>query len=431
MVMTLRQALQLILIIFCLNVSGASMREQPDRLDYYGEEFIRLALQLGKYDKDYVDAYFGPKRLRKEVEANPLDQATLTIEIDRLYEDIQSYRPWNNLNRARHGAMLKNIRAMHTRMSMVNGESFTFREEAELLYDVKIPRYDFAEFDKALAEISTLMGNPEDLPVAVDAFRSSLTIPEDMVTEIVEVALAECRKRTKQYIELPDDERFRLEYVTGTNWGGYNWYQGENESLMQINMDFPMRIDRAVSLGCHEGYPGHHVWNVLVENELYNNGWVEYSIIPLFSPFGLIAEGTANYGVKLAFPGDEKLKFEQEVLYPLAKLDPAQAIKLKELNELTAKLAHSSIAIAEQYLDGRINRDEAISLRQKYSLTSREKAEKSIRFTEQYRAYLVNYSLGQDIIANYIESRADTPKDRWELFEELLTWLKTASDMTP
>ena len=43
-------------------------------------------------------------------------------------------------------------------------------------------------------------------------------------------------------------------------------------------------------------------------------------VYPLYSPQSFIAEGSANYGVELAFPGDERLDFETRVLYPLAGL---------------------------------------------------------------------------------------------------------------
>jgi hypothetical protein len=53
-----------------------------------------------------------------------------------------------------------------------------------------------------------------------------------------------------------------------------------------------------VDLGCHEGYPGHHVLNALLEEKLTKGkGWVEFSVYPLFSPQSLIAEGSANYGI--------------------------------------------------------------------------------------------------------------------------------------
>ena len=105
------------------------------------------------------------------------------------------------------------------------------------------------------------------------------------------------------HLALPPGESFTVEYVTGKSWSGYNWYQGDYRSLIQVNTDLPINIDRAIDLACHEGYPGHHVYNVLLEQHLVRErGWIEYSVYPLFSPQSLIAEGTANYGIEVAFP---------------------------------------------------------------------------------------------------------------------------------
>ena len=105
----------------------------------------------------------------------------------------------------------------------------------------------------------------------------------------------------------PEARRFTVEYVTNKSWSGYNWYQGSFRSLIQVNTDLPIYIDRAVDLACHEGYPGHHVYNALLEKHLVRErGWVEFTVYPLFSPQSLIAEGTANYGIEVAFPGDER-----------------------------------------------------------------------------------------------------------------------------
>ena len=398
-------------------------------LDQTAEKYVRLGLELGKFDKDYVDAYLGPKEWRDEANAQERDSVALAKDIDALYQSIKSYKP-SDTELVRYSALSKNIRAMDTRVRMVNGQKFSFREEARLIYDAEIPDYDFAVFDQALEQINELMGKPDDLPSAVSDYRNSLSIDSEKLDSVFMAALDECRKRSKQYIPMPENERFRIEYVTDKNWGGYNWYQGDNESLMQVNMDFPTRIDRPVDLGCHEGYPGHHVWNVLVENQLMNdNGWIEYTLFPLFSPFGLIAEGSANYGVDLSFPGEEKVAFEKSILYPLAGLEPNEASRLDQLNQLTAKLSHASTAIAVLYLDGKVSRDEAIAMRQKYSLVTRDRAEQGIRFTEQYRAYVINYTLGKDIVADYVERGTNTPKERWDKFTRMLTELKTASDM--
>src|SRR5437588_8060663 len=126
---------------------------------------------------------------------------------------------------------------------------------------------------------------------------------------------------------LPPGESFRVEYVTNKSWSGYNWYQGNFVSLIQVNTDLPIYIDRAIDLACHEGYPGHHVYNSLLEKNLVRDrGWVEFTVYPLFSPQSLIAEGTANFGREVAFlTKTARMKFEKEVLFPAAGIDASRA----------------------------------------------------------------------------------------------------------
>jgi hypothetical protein len=400
-------------------------------LDQEAERYVRLGLELGEYDKDYVDAYLGPKEWAKNAKKNLRSKDELADAIATLLSDLNQFSSTDGELMTRHGALLRNVRAMDTRIRMAKGETFSFAEEARLIYDATLPVYDFSEFDRTLEEIDKLIPGERDLADRVDAFRNSLVIPEDRLNAVFELAIEECKKRTSEYITLPATEHFVLEYVTEQTWSGYNWYQGDNESLMQINLDFPVKIDRAVGLGCHEGYPGHHVWNVLVENKLLKeNGWIEYSIFPLFSPQALIGEGSANYGVDLSFPDDDKSQYERDILFPLAGLDPEKALTLNRLNKLTRKLSHAITATAQGYLDGKISRDEAIEQRRKYALTSRDRAEQSVRFIEQYRSYVLNYNFGKDVVKAYIEKQGDDQRSRWQAFERMLTGLPSVSAMT-
>lgn len=400
-------------------------------LDDEAERYVRLALQLGEYDPDYVDAYLGPEEWAQSAKKNLKSKAELSREIEALLADLREMSPDDPDSINRHKALLKNVQAMDTRMRMVNGETFSFAEEARLIYDVELPAFDFSEFDRAREEIDRLLPGEGDVSDRIAAFRDSLVIREDARDKVLNTAINECRRRSARYISLPASERFRLEYVNDRSWGGYNWYQGDNESLMQFNLDFPTKVSSAIGLGCHEGYPGHHVWNVLVENRLLNEkGWIEFAIFPLFSPGALIGEGSANYGVDLAFPGSEKTDYEREVLFPMAGVDPDKIATLDALNELTTRLSFAQMATAQLYLDGEISRDEAIEMRRKYGLSSRARAEQSVRFIEQYRSYVLNYSLGEDIVKAYIEKQGDDPASRWKAFERMLTELHFASDMT-
>ncbi len=397
-------------------------------LDDLAEAFVKLSLAIGVHDPAFVDAYHGPDEWAQAAasEARPLDEVAadaqaLLIKVSRANADAPSLR----------GAMLeKLVRASVARIEIALGQFYPFNEETRLLYDAVAPQYDVDEFDAVLEEIDALLPGDAPLHERVDAFRNSLAIAEDKLLPVFNAAIAECRKRTLAHYDLPDNERFRLEFVTDKPWSGYNWYQGDFESLIQVNTDFPIIIDRAVDLGCHEGYPGHHTWNVMLEREFLNkNGWIEYSVYPLFSPLSVTAEGSANYGIELAFPHDEKITFEREVLFPLAGLNPEDAEKLDRLNKSRRKLSHSRNHIARAYLDGDIDRDEAIAMLTTYGLQSRERAEQGVRFIETYRGYVINYNLGRDLVEDYINRIAVGRVDTWSAFQTLLTTPLAASDI--
>ena len=173
------------------------------------------------------------------------------------------------------------------------------------------------------------------------------------------------------------------------------------------------------------------VETLLLEQNLVNNkGWKEYSVYPLFSPQSLIAEGSANYGIDVAFPGEERVQYEKEVLFLLAGLDASQADKYYEIQGLIGKLSYAGNEAARMYLNGEISREEAARWMEKYQLNEPERALQRTRFFDQYRSYVINYNLGKDLVANYIEAQggtADQPEKRWEVFKELLSNPNTAS----
>ena len=67
-------------------------------------------------------------------------------------------------------------------------------------------------------------------------------IPRDRLDAVFSAAISACRERTMQHVSLPAEESFRVEYVTNKSWSGYNWYQGNYRSLIQVNTDLPIYI---------------------------------------------------------------------------------------------------------------------------------------------------------------------------------------------
>lgn len=322
------------------------------------------------------------------------------------------------------------LTAAATRLRMLRGEKLAFADEAEGLFGVRPALRPLSSYDPLLARIETLVPGPGPLADRVELFSNRFTIPKERLKPVFDAAIAECRRRTLQHIKLPQNEHFDLEFVTNKSWGGYNYYLGNAHSRIDINTDLPIRIQRAVDLGCHEGYPGHHVLNSLLEQNLTRGRrWIEFSVYPLYSPLSLIAEGTANYGIDLAFPGNERLAFETRTLYPLADLPTADAAEYSELQHSMKELASARFTIAQLLLDGRIDEAEALRLSQRYQLISPERAKQGIQFIRDYRSYVINYGLGEDMARKDVEAAGPTQQARWARMAQILSEPTLPSDL--
>ena len=389
-------------------------------LDRIAQDYVRLVLEIGERDEGYVDAYYGPAEWREAARANPRTPTQLAAATAALQRRLGAL-PRSRAIFERRRFLEAQLLAAATRLRMLQGERLSFREEARGLYGIDPQIRELAEFEPVLARIERLAPGEGALAARVDALMDRFIIPRDKLDAVMRAAIAECRRRTVAHIPVPAGESFTLEFVTGRSWSGYNWYQGNYRSLIQVNTDQSVRMGRAIDLGCHEGYPGHHLFNMLLEQRLSRGRrWVEFMVYPLYSPQSFIAEGTANYGIELAFPGDERLEYERRILYPLAGIPAEGAAIYLALQEAIRELSGSRFAIARDLLEGRIDRERAIALSQRYGLQSRRRAEQSVAFIEQYRAYVINYGLGRDLAARHIGRFADQAS-RWATLRDLLS----------
>lgn len=386
------------------------------------EDYVRLALEIDKLDEGYVDAYIGPPETREAIKAAPTrTPGELRAEAERLLAPLRDTHPRDGLEAARVRFLIASLESMRFRLGMIAGERRTFVEEAEALFALTPALHPLERYDPILARLEAMVPGQGPLNERIDAVRARYAIPLERLQAVMEAAIAECRRRTAAHIALPDDEAFTMEFVAGQSWSAYNWYQGQNRSLIQVNTDQAVTPDRALGLGCHEGYPGHHVQGLKAERNYREGGWAEQSVLLLYNPASPLWEGGGNYGVELAFPGAERLAFERDVLFPLAGLDPTTAQSFHDLRAVLGELASARLTIAQRYLDGEIDREQAIALTQRYQLVSRARAEQSTRFTEHYRAYVINYVSGEEIVRAYVERAGPDAAARWAAYEHIIS----------
>ncbi|WP_229214428.1 hypothetical protein [Dyadobacter flavalbus] len=427
------------ILIAALLVSCSSKmteKSENDALNRISSDYVRLALNIGQYDTDFVDAYYGPDSLKPAAPKRadfPKDSfimqaAGLKKELDSLAAASK-----NDSTSKRAKWLSAQLTAFERRIKVFSGENVSFDEESRELFDAVAPVYPEKHFQSQIARLDSLLPGKGSISDRFQKLAGNFLIPEDKIDTVFRTAIAEARRRTLTHYELPAGETFTLEYVRDKPWSGYNWYKGNFTSVIQINVSQPIFIERAIDLACHEGYPGHHVYNSLLEKNLYKDkNRTEISLYPLFSPQSLIAEGSANYGISVAFPGNEQKEFCKKVLMPLAEMDTSKADLYFEALSVKSGLGYVRNEAARGILNKTMTDEQAIQWLENYALLTPKGAADYLKFIKKYRSYVINYNYGQDLVKNYIEAKGGTdnaPERRWKLFGDLLSNEIKASDL--
>jgi len=414
-----------------------STNNEKEHLNQLATQYVRLGLEIGQYDSDFVDAYYGPDSLK------PTKPKQLTFPKDSLLASVNSLiteldqmstNAENDTVRTRAHWLSHQLIAFGRRVKIFSGEYKSFDEESKDLFGAVAPAYPESHFQALVAKLDSLLPGKGTVPVRFQQLASRFIIPKDKIDTVFKVTIAEARKRTQAHYQLPSQETFTLEYVTNKPWSGYNWYKGNYNSNIQINTSLPIYLNRAIDLACHEGYPGHHIYNLLLEKNLYQDkGWVEISLYPLFSPQSLIAEGSANYGIRVAFSEEEQKQFYKNVLIPLTGLDSTNLDLYLKTFAIKSQLEYARNEAARGVVNGKMTDQQALHWLTDYQLLDSKAAETYLGFIKKYRSYVINYNYGQALVKNYIESKGGTdqnPEKRWELFNNLLKNEITTEELT-
>ena len=398
-----------------------------DNLNSIAQQYVKLTLAIGQHSQYYVDAYYGPQNWQPQQKTS-LEQ--LQTQALTLIDNIEQYQKNHTSRRSEY--LYHHIKAAACYIKILRQQPMSFKSECQGLYDVTPTSFELAHFDSVLKQLEHALAGKDSLNTRLNEFKAQFIVPTDKLETVFSTAIEETRARTLDHIPLPEQESFVVSQTNNQIWSAYNWYKGNAHSLIEINTDLPISIDRVIDLAAHEGYPGHHVFNALLETEMVNkNGWMEYSIYPLFSPSSLLAEGSANYGIEVVFPWPERLEYEKEVLFKQAGLDSDLAEQYYEIQSILQKMSYIDNHVAEQYLDGHINQDQAIELLMTYALSSKERATQRLKFIEANRSYVINYNFGQDLTKDYLKAQCDVSDSKalWQAFSQLLSEPLTGSMM--
>lgn len=419
-----------LLIIVAVSACSESRHAQPAAdLGPLAERYVKLALALGEHDPDYVDAYFGPPEWRAQAAAEAMSLPDIIDAATGLAAELRAFDlAGDEYQQLRQDFLRSHLESLATVARMRNGETYSFDEESRQVYGFVAPSFPVEHYDKVLQELEALLPGDGALHERIYEFEKQFRIPPETAEAVVRAGIAECRARTLEHMDLPEGENFVLEMVSGNPWGAYNWYQGGYQGLIQVETSRPITLYAATRLGCHEGYPGHHAFSSLLEqNYLQGRGWIEFSMFLLFSPQGIIFEGSGDYAEKVAFPGEEKTAFMRDVIQPIAGVDDVDYATHSKLLAAREDMRYAGIEAARKYLDGEWDRGQTEVWLRDYALVPPEGIEPWFGFTNRYRAYRINYVLGEDLVDAFVRREnpdADQEGD-WQALAKLLSYPPT------
>ena len=414
----------LVSAFFCTQLSA-------DTIDDFADRFIDLGLRFQNYDSSAY-LFLGDKALVTEAKADDVSLSELLVSLERLHEEMSAYQTDDAVLSKRFKDLRGRVLAMQVRGKILSGEiPRDFETEAKLTFDVTVPHYSEEHFVELAQRLDALIPGDDPLPQRVERFRDEFVIPPSKLKDVLSVAIEECRRRTKSYLNLPQDEHAELVLVTGMHWVGFTVYEGNSFSKILLNQEVPVHIERALELGCHEGYPGHHAHASMLQEEVINKrGWKEYELIQLIGPMAVMNEGAASYAVDLAFTRSERLAFERKYLLPLAGLEKTDLERYYHYIDIIDELNYARTEAARKYLYGGMSFDDAVQWLIDFGLETRGTATQRMRFIDAQRAYVVTYNYGKTLVKRYVEQEAGENLDaRWEVFERVILTPMSPSEL--
>jgi hypothetical protein len=372
------------------------------------EEYVRLALAIEQHRRGFIDAYFGPTQWQQESKAAgklPLDDlvARAAALADAVAAEV-------GMDDQRRDYLSRQVRAMQTRLRLMSGEPMSLADETEALYDVRPAWIPESRFEEAHRRVSDVLPGAESLLERMVALKHRLEITFDQAVDLLPSIEDRLRSLTRGRFPLPEGESAEIHYVSDKPWGGYNWYLGDSRSRIEINRDFPPRLERLVALVAHEMYPGHHTELSNKDSRLHlGAGWSEHCLQLLNSPASAISEGIATSALLVIMqPAELQAWYEHELL-PRVGLDPGLAPAIVAFAEVVETLGDASDNAAFMIHEQGANEQETAAYVERYCLLTEHEARKRVDFIKDPddRSYVFTYGAGRRLLKELFAARGD------------------------
>lgn len=374
------------------------------------EEYLQLALRLGRHVDGLVDSYYGPSEIAARVDGEPLrEPAELVADAEALRADNES--PY----------LEAQLLGLETVARKLAGEEIPYADEVKRCYGIRPTRVPERDFEAAHEALDDALPPGGTLAERYQRWREGDPVPADVLPAVLESLSEQLRERTRERFGLPEAEHTRLEFVTGEPWSAYNYYLGDLASRVAVNTDVSLTPALVAHLIAHELYPGHHTEHAWKEALLYREqGRLEESALMIGAPQSLIAEGVAELAIDMVV--DDHDAFVSEALGEFGveyDADAGRRIR-RARGPLEHVVGNAALLLHEQGMTP----EDAQAYVERWGLVSPKRAAHNVQFVTHpvWRSYISTYTDGHALCRDWV---AGDPKR----FKRLLTEQLTPADL--
>ncbi len=392
-------------------------------LQNYAEEYVEIAMALDTLHNGEVDIYFGPKALdnREKISNKTLEQ--LIQDSEQLITAIVSLELESPL--ARQASLENKVVALKAVMESLQEDStLSYAEQANNLFGIDLSDIDSIDVNAYREELEEMLPGSGAIAYRLAQFRNQYIVPADKREAVVARALEECESLAQAHWSFPENEMMTVEWTQDIA-EPWHEFKGNAQSLLRMNPMGMGYLSSAIDVACHEGYAGHHAQYVFVEQANGKNPLPEDTLVLLRSPESSLREGAANYAVGLAFPTQQRIQFEQEVLAPIAGLQRLDFVKYNRVRELLDEISLATVAILRDYNDRTIPPASATFRLEREALVS--SPNQLLAFSDRFGAYAAAYTIAKVRIAAYVERQVEeTGRSPWQVLKTIIEENQTA-----
>ena len=363
-------------VLLMAAVAAGNCTANVRSVDAIADGYVRATLQLAQHDPTLVEDWRGPQRFQPGPRG-PV--AEVAREIEKLQRavafaasDISSGQEY-----ARVQYLKGQLRGLRFAAERQLGQAKSIDDQAREEFGVVFPPLDVAAVQRTHQALRDALPGLGALKDRLLAYRNQMVIPAGRRLEVLTGALASCRRATIAVLELPRDESVAFMLGEPPLFDAFARYRGSHRTEIEISGG-PLDSTRAHRLACHEGYPGHHVQHLLIDQLYGERQWPELLLTPGFGPHLLYLEGAAEVGADLVL--DEP-----------------------PVDRLVHDLEPVVTDVARKYLDGSLTQERAIERLADEALLSNPAG--MLAFIEQRRARALVYVEGRRLVYERLKTK--------------------------